>query len=137
MKKFFALSFVLFMVVGLLALGRTPGIAETKVKPGTSVHVYDDPSFADEHGKVEFSHDKHKELFGEEKLNCKVCHMTKPPLFSMKKLKEGEVRKAVTMEEMAEGKACGGCHNGKTEINGHVAVDAQLEENCSHCHIKE
>ncbi len=137
MKKLLALTLFVAAFAGVLALGRTPGFAETKVKPGTSEHVYDDPSFAEEHGKVVFSHEKHKELFGEEKLNCKVCHMTKPPLFSMKKLKEGEVRTPATMADMAEGKSCGGCHDGKTEMNGHVASDVKAEDSCSHCHTKE
>lgn len=118
-----------------LLLAGVAGGAEEKVKPGESVHVYDDGSFADEHGKVVFSHLEHKELFGQEKFDCKPCHMTKPPLFEMKK-KEGAPEVRVTMKEMTEGKSCGGCHDGKTTINGKVAVSVADPESCGHCHKK-
>ncbi len=131
---------VAFLLVGMvvgagIALTGPKGQAEEKVKAGESVHVYDDPSFADEHGKVVFSHLEHKEKFGQEKLDCKPCHMTKPPLFAMKK-KEGEPRKSATMAEMEQGLSCGGCHNGKTEINGHVAANVADPDGCAHCHKK-
>jgi c(7)-type cytochrome triheme protein len=125
-------------VVAATALDQAISRAASPAKPGESVHVFDDPSFAEEQGKVEFSHLKHKESFGQEKLDCKPCHMTKPtPLFSMKKRKEGETRPTVTMADMEAGKACGGCHNGETTINGKVAFDVASEDNCSRCHVKE
>ena len=137
MKKTLALPLAVALVTTGLALWHATSRAEAPAKPGESVIVFDDPSFAAKQGKVTFSHLKHKEHFGQEKLDCKPCHMTKPPLFSMKRLKPGETRPKVTMADMAEGKACGGCHNGKTEINGHVAFDVKSEDNCSRCHVKE
>jgi c(7)-type cytochrome triheme protein len=137
MKQTRVLSVVLAAIVAVVVLGRVIGRAEMPAKPGESVRVFDDPSFAAKQGKVVFSHLKHKELFGQEKLDCKLCHMTKPPLFSMRRPKPGETHQVVTMKEMAEGKACGGCHNGKTTINGKVAFDVKSEDNCSRCHVKE
>ena len=132
-------NLAMWIVAGVAGAGAVlvgvAGGTEEKVKAGESEHVWDDPSFADEHGKVVFSHLEHKELFGQEKLDCKPCHMTKPPLFAMKK-KEGEPDVPVTMAEMAEGKACGGCHDGKTTINGKVAFSVTDTESCDHCHKK-
>jgi c(7)-type cytochrome triheme protein len=133
------------LVVGALALGigatvtligAIAGQAQEKVKPGESVQVYNDPSYAEKQGVVTFSHLEHKASFGQEKLDCKPCHMTKPPLFSMKKREAGETRPVMKMSEMAEGKFCGGCHNGKTTINGKVAISVTSEENCASCHKK-
>ena len=138
MKKMIAVPLVLAVLTAGIALRHATSQAETPAKPGESVEVFDDPSFAAEQGKVEFSHLKHKEIFGQEKLDCKPCHMTKPaPLFSMKKQKEGETHQVIRMSEMAKGKACGGCHDGETTINERVAFDLELEENCSRCHLKE
>jgi c(7)-type cytochrome triheme protein len=109
------------------------GLAETKAKPGESVAVYDDPTFATKQGVVKFSHLGHKEAFGQEKLDCKPCHMTKPPLFAMKR---PAARVVVTMAAMGEGKSCGGCHNGKTVINGKTAFDVKAEDSCGRCHVK-
>jgi c(7)-type cytochrome triheme protein len=135
MKKTTALPLLLALLTAGVVLHHATARAEMAAKPGESVRVFDDPSFAAKQGKVEFSHLKHKELFGQEKLDCKPCHMTKPPLFAMRKPKEGEVHEVVTMAQMAEGKACGGCHNGKTTINGKVAFDVKSEDNCSRCHV--
>lgn len=131
MKTRHAATLAIALVVCGFALRHATSQAQAPAKPGESVHV-----FESEEGKVEFSHLKHKELFGQEKLDCKPCHMTKPPLFSMKKLKPGETRVKVTMAEMAEGKACGGCHDGETKIGDKVAFDVESEDNCSRCHVK-
>jgi c(7)-type cytochrome triheme protein len=118
-----------------VVLGAVTIQAADKVKPGESVHVYDDPSYAEEHGPVTFSHLQHKESFGEEKLNCKPCHMEKPPLFSMKK-DEVASRDVLKMSDMAEGKTCGACHDGKTTINGKTAPSVTDENSCGTCHEK-
>lgn len=123
-----------FLLVGA-ASWMVAGLSEAAAKPGDSVVVYDDPSLA-EQGKVEFSHPGHKAAFGQEKLDCKPCHVTDPPRFSMKKPKEGETRTVIKMAEMEQGKACGACHNGKTEMNGKVAFDVTSKDNCSKCHHK-
>jgi c(7)-type cytochrome triheme protein len=101
-------------------------------KPGESVVTFSDPSFA-EQGPVEFSHPAHKKAWGQEKLDCKPCHFQQPALFPMKKPKEGEVMK---MSDMAEGKYCGKCHDGKTAINGKTAFSVTDKESCGRCHHK-
>ena len=102
-------------------------------KPGESVVKYDSDKMGDA-GPAEFSHPKHKEAFGEEKLNCKPCHMEPPPLFKMKKRTGGEL--LATMEDMNQGKSCGKCHDGKTEIAGKVPFSTATEEDCAKCHTK-
>lgn len=72
-------------------------------------------------GKVVFDGTKH----AEKDLKCNSCH-TK--LFPMKK--GGKY----TMKEMEEGKACGACHDGKTEA-GH-AFSVKDKESCGKCHKK-
>jgi c(7)-type cytochrome triheme protein len=105
----------------------------TKAKPGESIVTFEDPSFA-EQGPVQFSHPKHKAAFGAEKLDCKQCHI-KPKLFPMKR-KAGEPREMVKMEAMVAGKACGACHDGKTEVNGKVVFSVANEKDCVRCHKK-
>jgi len=136
MRKLSVGAIALGISATVTLVGAFVGQAQEKVKPGESVEVYDDPSFAQKVGVVTFSHLEHKERFGQEKLDCKPCHMTKPPLFSMKKKVPGEKRPIVTMEEMAQGKFCGGCHNGKTTINGKTAIDVTSKDNCDKCHKK-
>ena len=102
-------------------------------KPGESVVRFDNDKLK-EYGPVEFSHPKHKEAFGQEKLDCKPCHMQPPPLFLMKKRAAGEARH--TMEDMKQGKACGKCHDGKSPVNGKVAFSVSSEDDCAKCHKK-
>ncbi len=135
MKRAAVRSLLLVGVVSVLAFLGSSGVAAESVKPGESVHVYDDPAWAAQHGKVVFSHDEHRELFGQEKLDCQPCHMTQPPLFPMRR-KPDEPRKAVTMAEMAQGQSCGACHNGKTEMNGKVAASVADVKACGDCHKK-
>jgi len=136
MKQVSAAALAFAIVAGVISMSAFVGQAEEKVKAGESVHVFNDPSYAEKQGVVTFSHLEHKAAFGQEKLDCKPCHMTKPPLFSMKKKAAGETRPVMKMSEMAEGKFCGGCHNGKTEINGKTAISVTSEENCGSCHKK-
>ncbi len=136
MRKLGFISLALGISVGVAMVGIVSGQAQDKVKAGESVHVYNDPSYAAEHGAVEFSHAEHKAVFGQEKLDCKPCHMTKPPLFSMKKPEPGETRPVKKMADMVAGQSCGGCHNGKTVINGKTASSVSAEDGCGHCHKK-
>lgn len=120
----------MFLLAGLgVCLGAIA--AEKKAKPGEAIVTFDDPAHAEE-GPVQFSHPAHKEAFGKEKLDCKQCHI-KPKLFPMKR-KAGVARTVITMEEMAAGKACGACHNGKTTVNDKVIFNLADEENCGRCH---
>lgn len=71
-------------------------------------------------GKVTFDGKVH----AEKGLKCGGCH-TEPKLFAMKK--SGD---KMTMADMAAGKFCGACHDGKTAFK---AGDAA---NCAKCHKK-
>jgi c(7)-type cytochrome triheme protein len=106
--------------------------APTQAAPGESVVRFENDKLK-VLGSVEFSHPKHKEALGQEKLDCTPCHMQPPPLFQMTKRAEGEAR--YTMADMKEGKACGKCHDGKTPINGKTAFDMSSVSNCSRCHM--
>ena len=124
---------VLFGFAGLAYWTGSAGAQAAK--PGESVVKYSDPSYA-EQGAVEFSHPKHKEAFGKDKLDCKPCHMEKPVQFAMKKRKEGEARDVMKMDDMKAGKYCGKCHDGKSEVNGKVVFGVADEANCAKCHMK-
>lgn len=130
MKRLIAVPMLFAVAAAGVVSWHGTSVAQS-TKPGETVHVFESAQ-----GKVEFSHVKHREIFGQEKLDCKPCHMSKPPLFSMKKLKEGETRPTVTMAEMEQGKSCGGCHDGKTVINGKTAFGVASKESCSRCHVK-
>lgn len=68
---------------------------------------------------VVFSHESHVSAY---ELRCTSCHDS---LF----LTRAQHRK-VTMKEMAQGKACGACHNGKQ------AFSVKDKSQCSTCHSK-
>ncbi|MBI4587318.1 MAG: hypothetical protein HY725_00650 [Candidatus Rokubacteria bacterium] len=119
-----------FMRLGSVALSVAMGIALLALGPAQA-QVKIPPDFAFEKGKespgpVTFSHEKHKEKAEK----CTVCH-TK--VFKMKKGTTG----ALTMAAMKEGKLCGTCHNGKTEMGGKVVFAVDAKENCENCHKKQ
>jgi c(7)-type cytochrome triheme protein len=125
-------TMILCLVVGI-GVTLSAVVAQEKAKPGESIVKFDNPKMK-EAGPVEFNHLAHKKAFGQEKLDCKTCHVGTPPLFPMKKQPAGESR--FTMEDIKQGKACGKCHNGKTEVNSKVVFDASAKENCTKCHKK-
>ncbi len=99
--------------IGLLAF--SPGAAQVKVPP----------DFTFEKGKdspapVTFSHEKHKAKVDK----CTACHVK---VFKMKLGQSGPI----TLAALQEGKFCGACHDGKTQIAGTVVfpIDA-----CDRCH---
>ena len=67
-------------------------------------------------GKVEFSHFRHLEAVGK---NCPTCHNR---IFNL----VAKNNPAFTMAEMAEGKACGACHNGTEAFS--------VKGDCATCH---
>ena len=107
--------------------------AQAQTKPGEAVVKFDNDKMK-ESGPAEFSHPGHKKAFGQEKLDCKPCHTQPPPLFQMKKRQPGEAR--ATMKDMEQGKSCGKCHDGKTEVNGKKVFDVVTKDNCVKCHKK-
>ena len=110
------LSFVLGFGLALgLLIGRA-GQSQTQAPPDDFVMVKGENS----PGPVTFSHRGHLT-----KVNrCTTCHLK---TFKMKRGESGPI----TLEALQEGKFCGSCHDGKTEIAGVVAfpIDA-----CDRCH---
>ena len=107
---------------------------EVKANPGEVIVTYEDASHAEE-GAVQFSHPAHKRALGKEKLDCKQCHV-KPKLLLTKR-QAGIARKAVPIKAMAKGKACGGCHNGKTTVNDKALFNVVGAQNYGRCHRKK
>ena len=67
-------------------------------------------------GNVSFSHYQHLDILGKD---CVLCHNK---LFHV----DPKKNPAVSMDEMAEGKSCGTCHNGDKAFT--------VEDNCDSCH---
>jgi len=67
-------------------------------------------------GKVEFSHYAHMEAVGKD---CPTCHNSIYHIVTKN-------NPAYTMAQMADGKACGACHNGKKAFS--------VKEDCETCH---
>ena len=117
------------MRLGGLALGLAFGIGLLAGVPGDA-QVKIPPDFGFEKGKdspgpVTFSHEKHKEKTDK----CTACH-TK--VFKMKKGTSG----TITLAALKEGKFCGACHDGKTQVGGVVAFAVDDKANCEKCHKK-
>ena len=66
---------------------------------------------------VVYSHDAHVTKAG---LKCSECHYK---LYTI-----AGHRKKFAMDEMAQGKSCGACHNGKRTF------DVTSKDNCKKCH---
>lgn len=77
--------------------------------PTRTVTVYNDSAPA------QFPHDVHTSMYG-----CSECHT------GLFKPKSGS-NPHVTMKQMADGEACGACHDGSTAFS--------VKENCSACHV--
>jgi c(7)-type cytochrome triheme protein len=99
--------------VGLLSVG--PGAAQVKIPPDFTLEKGQDSP-----GPVTFSHEKHKAKVEK----CTACHVK---TFKMKRGQSG----TVTLAALQEGKFCGACHDGKTQVAGTVvfSIDA-----CDRCH---
>jgi c(7)-type cytochrome triheme protein len=80
-----------------------------------SCHLAKDPAYIiPAAGKVSFSHRFHLDVS-----TCRDCHQKIFPL--------GGKRKPATMADMAAGKSCGACHDGKSAFTA--------QENCARCHL--
>jgi c(7)-type cytochrome triheme protein len=132
-KRFKPVPVMLLCLVLGTGVALSAVVAQEKAKPGESVVTFDNPKMK-EVGPVQFSHPAHQKALGEGKLDCKTCHVGTPPLFPMKKPPTDQA--VFTMEDMKQGKACGKCHNGKTESKGKVVFDVNAKENCTKCHKK-
>ena len=116
----------------LYRTGKTPAVGMAAMKSGKSCgachngkaafgldkcaacHPLKEPVYrVDGAGEVKFSHKFHLDLY-----SCRDCH---PQTFALK----GK-RVAATMGDMANGKSCGACHDGKTAFTA--------QENCARCH---
>ncbi|MDD2367134.1 MAG: cytochrome c3 family protein [Desulfuromonadaceae bacterium] len=84
------------------------------VKECAKCHPTEELIFKDKNlGDVLFSHKFHTSLY-----NCGDCHTS---IFNA-----GRNRIKVSMQEMANGKSCGACHNGKSAFT--------VNESCKSCH---
>ncbi|MFQ5830497.1 MAG: c(7)-type cytochrome triheme domain-containing protein [Candidatus Methylomirabilia bacterium] len=117
--RFGSLALVIGFGIGLLAV--PAGDAKLKIpKDFTFEQGKESP------GPVTFSHAKHKENVKK----CRACHV------KVFKMKRGKTKGPFTMARMKEGKLCGTCHNGKTEIGGKVVFAVEAEDSCQNCHKK-
>ena len=101
--------------LGLTLLAGGPGLSQVKI-PEAFVMEKGEGS----PGPVSFSHAKHTAKVDK----CTTCHLK---TFKMKRGQSG----TITLEALQEGKFCGSCHDGKTQIAGVVVfpIDA-----CDKCH---
>ena len=101
--------------IGIGVLFFVPGDAQVKIPPDFTLEKGESSP-----GPVTFSHEKHKAKLDK----CTACH-TK--IFKMKRGQSG----TITLAALQEGKFCGTCHDGKTQLGGVVpfAIDA-----CDRCH---
>ncbi len=104
--------------IGLLAFSQ--GAAQVKVPPDFTFEKGKDSP-----GPVAFSHEKHKAKVDK----CTACHVK---VFKMKKGTSG----TITLAALKEGKFCGACHDGKTQVGGAVVFAVDDKVNCEKCHKK-
>lgn len=103
------------VTVGVVALSGVPGRSQVKMPEDFTMEKGEASP-----GPVTFSHAKHKAKVDK----CTTCHLK---TFKMKRAQSGKI----TLEALQEGKFCGACHDGKTEVAGAVVfpIDA-----CDKCH---
>lgn len=113
LTRVLSLALAVGLGVGLLLF--IPGAAQVKIPPDFTLEKGQDSP-----GPVVFSHEGHKTKVEK----CTACHVK---IFKMKKGQSG----AITLAALQEGKFCGTCHDGKTQVAGTVvfAIDA-----CDKCH---
>jgi c(7)-type cytochrome triheme protein len=106
----------LCLAMGAIVLTVAPG-------PGQVVIPSDFPIEKAESspGQVTFSHGKHRAKVDK----CTTCHMKD---FKMKRGTSGQI----TLAAKQEGKFCGACHDGKTQMGG--AAVFPIDE-CERCHV--
>ncbi len=80
----------------------------------SACHPTHDIRFRNDSAPALFPHDVHTEMY-----SCSECH---PDLF----VPDQKKNPAFTMKQMAEGEACGACHDGDTAFS--------VKENCAACH---
>jgi c(7)-type cytochrome triheme protein len=114
----FATSIVvaLGLVMGAVLLAVAPGLGQVKTPPDFPMEKAESSL-----GQVTFSHEKHRAKVDK----CTTCHMKD---FKMKRGASGQI----TLAAKQEGKFCGACHDGKTQVGG--AVVFPIDE-CDRCHV--
>lgn len=108
-------SLAMGMALVVILLAGAPGLGQVKMPEDFIMDKGENsPS------PVTFSHEKHKAKVDK----CTTCHLK---TFKMKRGQSGKI----TLEALQEGKFCGACHDGKTQIAGTVVfpIDA-----CDKCH---
>jgi c(7)-type cytochrome triheme protein len=110
-----AVGLALCLGVGAVLLVVTPGLGQVVTPPDFPMEKAESSL-----GQVTFSHEKHRAKVDK----CTTCHMKD---FKMKRGTSGQI----TLAAKQEGKFCGACHDGKTQIGG--AVVFPIDE-CQRCH---
>jgi c(7)-type cytochrome triheme protein len=103
------------LVAGVGLLVSAPGLGQVKGPPELVI-----PKTENSPGPVVFSHDKHAAKVDK----CTLCHMRD---FKMKRGASGPI----TLAAKQEGKFCGACHDGKTQLGGVVVFPI---DECDRCH---
>lgn len=102
--------------MGAVLLAVAPGLSQVTIPPDFPVAKAESSP-----GQVTFSHEKHRAKVDK----CTTCHMKD---FKMKRGASGQI----TLAAKQEGKFCGACHDGKTQMAG--AVVFPIDE-CDRCHV--
>jgi len=110
---FGALALAIGFGIGLLAF--SPSAAQVKVPPDFTFEKGKDSP-----GPSTFSHQKHQVKVDK----CTACHVK---IFKMKRGQSG----TITLAALQEGKFCGACHDGKTQVGGTVVFPISA---CDKCH---
>ena len=103
------------LVGGVGLLVSAPGLGQVKRPPDFVISKTETSP-----GPVTFSHDRHAVKVDK----CTLCHMRD---FKMKRGASGPI----TLAAKQEGKFCGACHDGKTQLGGIVVFPI---DECDRCH---
>ncbi len=103
------------LATGATLLGAAPGLGQVVIPPDFPVEKAESSP-----GQVTFSHAKHRAKVDK----CTTCHMKD---FKMKRGASGQI----TLAAKQEGKFCGACHDGKTQMGGVVVFPI---DECERCH---
>jgi c(7)-type cytochrome triheme protein len=115
MRSAMILGVALSIALGVALLVGGPGLSQVKAPEDFVIQKGENSP-----GPVTFSHQKHLTKVDK----CTTCHLK---TFKMKRGQSG----TITLEALQEGKFCGSCHDGKTQIAGTLVfpIDA-----CDKCH---
>lgn len=111
-----AVGVALCVGFGAFVLAVAPGLGQVATPPDFQIDKAESSP-----GQVTFSHEKHRAKVDK----CTTCHMKD---FKMKRGTSGQI----TLAAKQEGKFCGACHDGKTQMGGVVVFPI---DECDRCHV--